>query len=448
MFCKTLRAAQLTRRFTRGYAVQASDRAVWAKQHLSPGVGRMTDMEIVSGKGSWVTDSHGQKYLDFTCGIAVTNTGHCHPRVVKAAQDQVANIIHSQVTISYHKPMLDLVERLQTITPSGLDCFFFSNSGAEAVEASVKLARHATKKQNVIVFQGSFHGRTVGAMSLTTSKYIYRAGFGPLMPGVVVSPFPYCYHCPYPKTQSNSCCNDPIKQLELIFKQQTSPADTAAILIEPILGEGGYVVPPNHFLPELRKICTKNDVLLIVDEVQTGFGRTGKYFAVEHWNVTPDILVFAKGIASGFPLSGIVSTSAIMSKQPPGSMGGTYSANAVSCAAANATFDVIKEENLIQNTKVRGEELMSALKNLKQKYPVITDVRGLGLMIAVEFDTSKSGIANLVSKECANNGMLILTTSCFEVLRFIPPLNVSASEINQGVKIFENSLATAIKSFK
>jgi len=355
----------------RNYACnEPTKRKEFAIRHLSPGVGRMTDIELVSGSGSWVFDSNGNKYLDFTCGIGVTNTGHCHPKVVKAAQDQLGKLFHGQLNIVWHNPMLDLVEQLKTITPKGLDRYFFWNSGSEAVEAAVKLARHATKKQNIIAFQGGYHGRTVGTMSLTTSKTIYRAGFGPLMPGCFITQYPYCHHCPVKQNVPNDsgCCNEAIKQLKLMFKQQTAPSETAAVLIEPILGEGGYVVPPPGFLSALREICTENNVLLIADEVQSGMGRTGKFFCMDgHFGVIPDILIFAKGISSGLPLSGIASTYELMQTQPPGSMGGTFAGNAVSCAAAIATIQAMKEEKMLDNVVVKGKQLVEGLQKLKKK---------------------------------------------------------------------------------
>eukprot|EP01117_Protostelium_nocturnum_P005409 TRINITY_DN1962_c0_g1_i1.p1 TRINITY_DN1962_c0_g1~~TRINITY_DN1962_c0_g1_i1.p1 ORF type:complete len:292 (-),score=108.99 TRINITY_DN1962_c0_g1_i1:41-916(-) len=289
-------------------------------------------------------------------------------------------------------------------------------------------------------------------MSLTTSKTIYRAGYGPLMPGVFVTPFPYCNQCAVSKCSdgkynTENCCNDPLLQLEQLLKMQTAPSETAAILIEPVLGEGGYVPPPKQFMKSLRELCTKHEILLICDEVQSGMGRTGKYFAVEHFDVVPDILIFAKGIASGFPLSGIASTYDIMQTQPPGSMGGTYAGNAVACAAACATIDAMKEEKMLENTNERGKQLVDGLKAIQKKHNVISEIRGLGLMIGVEFDEKKvpAKFADAVSKECYNNGMLLLTTSIFETLRFIPALNVSADEIKLGLEIFEKSLASVLQ---
>jgi len=360
---------------------------------------------------------------------------------VQAVQSQAAKIIHSQVSISWHKAQLDLVEKMLPIVPKGLDTFFFANSGAEAIEAAVKVARHYTKKQNIIVFQGGFHGRTIGTLALTTSKTIYGANFGPLMPGVHVTPFPYCLHCRIPRASGGGCCNESVHQLELLLKQQSAPSETAAVLIEPVLGEGGYVVPPPGFLKQLRALCDKHELLLIADEVQSGMLRTGTFFAVDQFGVVPDILVFAKGIASGMPLSGIVSRSAIMKATPPGSMGGTYTANAVACAAAVATIDVMREENLQQNVVQRGEQLMRGLKQLQKQFSQIREVRGLGLMLGVEFSEScPPKTADAVTKACLANGMLLLTTSVFESVRFIPPLNVSSAEIETGIKIFGQAL--------
>ncbi|DAZ97989.1 TPA: hypothetical protein N0F65_005147 [Lagenidium giganteum] len=418
------------------------DQTSMGKDNLVRGIGRMSNLVMQRGKGSFVWTTDNRKLLDFTSGIAVTNLGHCHPRVVEAAQKQVATLVHGQVNIGYHEPMLKLVDRLLPLMPTGLDSLFFATTGSEAVENAVKLARHATGKQNIIVFQGGYHGRTLGAMSLTTSKTIYRAGFGPLMPGVTVVPYPYSVHGPvYDNEECGAWCLD---QLRLSLKQQTAPSETAAVLIEPILGEGGYVVPTKSFMQGLRQICTENDMLLITDEVQCGFGRTGEYFASNgHFDVTPDILVMAKGIANGFPLSGIASRKELTDRQPPGSMGGTYAGNAVSCAAALATQDVIRDELVLDNTKARGIELVEGLNRLKAsgKYPIL-DVRGIGLMVAIEFDPKAvpAGTASRISQACLDHGMMVLTTSVFETLRLMPPLTLSAEECQLGLDIFEKAL--------
>lgn len=404
----------------------------------------MSNLVIDHASGSYVYSTDGRKVLDFTSGIGVTNTGHCHPRVVAAAQEQVGKLIHGQINIVFHPPALKLAEKLREVVPAGLDTFFFSNSGAEAVEASIKLARQATGRTNIIVFQGGFHGRTIGAMSLTTSKTIYRVGYQPLMAGVFVAPYAYCHRCPVKRAANlpdGECCNNPLDQVRLLLKQQTAPQETAAILLEPVLGEGGYVLPPASFMQGLREICDEHGILLIADEVQSGFGRTGKFFAVEHFGVTPDILIMAKGLASGFPLSAIAARREIMDKWIPGSHGGTYGGNAVSCAAAVETINVIRDEGLLQNAVERGAQLTDGLTELQGRFP-IADVRGAGLMVGVEFaDDVAYGTVGKISKACLDQDMLLLTTSIYETIRFIPPLTVSAEEIEAGLRIFERALA-------
>ncbi len=361
-----------------------------------------------------------------------------------AAQEQVGKLIHGQINIVFHPPALKLAEKLREVVPAGLDTFFFSNSGAEAVEASIKLARQATGRTNIIVFQGGFHGRTIGAMSLTTSKTIYRVGYQPLMAGVFVAPYAYCHRCPVKRAANlpdGECCNNPLDQVRLLLKQQTAPQETAAILLEPVLGEGGYVMPPVSFMQGLREICDEHGILLIADEVQSGFGRTGKFFVVEHFGVTPDILIMAKGLASGFPLSAIAARREIMDKWIPGSHGGTYGGNAVSCAAAVETINVIRDEGLLQNAVERGAQLTDGLTELQGRFP-IADVRGAGLMVGVEFaDDVAYGTVGKISKACLDQDMLLLTTSIYETIRFIPPLTVSAEEIEAGLRIFERALA-------
>ena len=331
-----------------------------------------------------------------------------------------------------------------------LDTFFFWNSGAEAVEAAVKLARQATKKQNIIVAQGSYHGRTFGTMAMTRSKTIYSEGYGPLMPGVFSVPFPYCAQCSaatsnLPQWGYKNCCMEPIAQLELLLKRETAPSDTAAIVIEPVLGEGGYVPPPAEYLAKVRDICDKNGILLIIDEVQSGFGRTGKMFAIEHWDVRPDIMVMAKGIANGFPLSAIVSRKELMDMQNPGSMGGTYAGNAVACAAGVAVTKVFREEKILDNVIARGAELKAALKALVQRTGInqmIHDVRGLGLMLAMEFVNAngQDNVASRVQAKCMEKGLLVLTTSIYDTLRFIPPLNISKEDMEKGILIIQESI--------
>eukprot|EP00051_Salpingoeca_urceolata_P011499 m.142669 g.142669 ORF g.142669 m.142669 type:complete len:424 (-) comp17144_c0_seq7:70-1341(-) len=414
-------------------------------KHLVPGVGRMTSLVLSKGKGSWVWTDSGRKLLDFTCGIGVTNTGHSHPRVVKRVQEQASKLVHAQANISYHAPLVELVQSLLPVLPVGLDQLYFGTTGAEAVENAVKIARAATGRPNVIVFQGGFHGRTIATMGMTSSKTVYRAGMGPSMPGIHVVPYAYCLNCPSAPV-GGACCNDPLRQLELAFQQQTAPSETAAVVLEPVLGEGGYVVPPVEFVQGVRRVCDEHDVLFVADEVQTGFGRTGKMFAVDHFGVTPDLLCMAKGLASGYPLAGVATTAKVAERLSPGSLGGTYSGNAVACAAAAETVAVINDEGLLENAVARGAELMQGLTELQAQGLPVRDVRGLGLMVGLEFDESMpKGFAGQVCQQCVNNGMLLLNASVYETIRFIPPLNVSAEEIATGVQIFDRSLREVLE---
>ena len=420
-------------------------------ENISPVWTRYTPIVAERAEGAYVYDQDGTRYLDFTCGIGVTNTGHCHPKVVQAVQEQAAKLLHGQANIIFHPPLVELADELRTVVPEGLDSFFFSNSGAEAVEGAVKLARHATGKPNVIVFQGSFHGRTALTMALTTSKTIYRVGYQPLPSGVFVAPYPYAYR--YGRINSIRWSAEEtvefcLRELELLLQTQTDPSETAAILVEPVLGEGGYVVPPPGFLKGLRRICDEHDILLIADEVQSGFGRTGEWFAIEHFGVTPDILVMAKGLASGLPLSGVAARRELMEKWIPGSHGGTYGGNAVACAAAVATIRVIREEGLLENATRMGAYLTERLGELRADFS-IGDVRGMGLMIGVEFTdmtgSPNTDLAKAVGKNCLKQGMIILTCGPWNnTIRWIPPLTVTQEQIDEALVIFKAALEAAI----
>ena len=350
--------------------------------HMSPVWGRIFDFVADRAEGSYIYTSDGRRLLDFTCGIGVTNTGHCHPKVVEAIRAQAGNFLHAQANIVIHQPMLQLIAELRTVVPPQIDGFFFSNSGAEAIEGAVKLARVATGKPNVIVFSGSFHGRTAATMAMTTSKTIYRAGFGPLPAGVYVAPFPYAFRLGMSEAEAASFA---LEELEYLLASQTAPKETAAVLIETVLGEGGYVPPPAAFMRGLREFCDRHGILLILDEVQSGFGRTGKWFAFEHFGVVPDIMTVAKGIASGLPLSGVFSRLDLMRKWDVGSHGGTFGGNVVACAAGVATIRAMRDENMIANSSARGVQLVTGLRKLQEEYSQIGDVRGLGLMMGSEF---------------------------------------------------------------
>jgi 4-aminobutyrate aminotransferase len=418
--------------------------------HLSPVWARASHILARRGEGAYLWDEDGNRYMDFTCGIGVTNTGHCHPHVVEAVRRQAGLLLHGQANIVYHQPMLDLVNELRTIVPPRLDGYFFSNSGAEAVEGAIKLARMATGRQNVIVFQGSFHGRTVATMAMTTSKTIYRAGYQPLMPGVFVAPFPYHYRYGWDLEATSRWC---LEELRFLLLTQTAPQETAAIIVEPVLGEGGYVPAPPMFLAGLREICDEYGILLIIDEIQSGFGRTGRWFAMDHFTVEPDILTIAKGLASGLPLSGVIAPQALMEKWTPGAHGGTYGGNAVACAAAAATIQVIRQEGLLHNTQQRGEQLTTGLRSLQRIFPILGDVRGLGLMIAVEFRDGQRApekkTAKAVVKACLDQGLMLLTCGPWDnTIRWIPPLVVTPQQIDEALGIFKGSLSQIAKSQK
>jgi 4-aminobutyrate aminotransferase len=458
------RTAQVPVRYFASTSAASDDMnaAAYGEQHIAQGIGRLTRHVFEEGKGSFVTTDQGVKLLDFTAGIGVVNLGHCHPKVSAAAAAQCSKITHAQVNIGFSSAQIALIKELLPILPHpSLDTIFFWNSGAEAVEAAVKLARAATKKPNIIVMQGSYHGRTNATASMTRSKTIYGEGHGPMMGGVFATAFPYYSQFgATPDTPTEELVSQALHQLKLTLQQQTSPADTAAIILEPVLGEGGYVPAPPEFLHGLRSICDEHNILLIADEVQSGMGRTGHMWFVEESGVRPDILIFAKGIANGFPLSGIASSKKLMDLQKPGSMGGTYAGNAVACAAAKAVIQAFRDEKILDNVAARSKQIFSFLYDLKASGTkagnLIEQVRGSGLMVGVQFANSKlqrdssntasreakaqPQIAPKVVQECVKRDMLLLSTSVFDVLRFIPPLTISEEEMNQACSIFKESL--------
>lgn len=377
---------------------------------LSPLLKQATPVLAARGEGVYLYDTDGRRHLDFTAGIGVTGTGHCHPRVVEAAQRQVGTLIHGQYTTVMHEPLLRLTEALGEVLPPGLDSLFFLNSGSEAVEASVRLARHATGRQNIVVFHGSFHGRTMGAAALTTAGTKFREGIGPLMPGAAIAPFPQAYRYGWDEEEATRFA---LRELDYLLVTASPAADTAAFVVEPVLGEGGYIPAPAGFLEGLRERADRHGILLIMDEVQTGFGRTGRFWGHEHHEARPDVLITAKGLASGFPLSAIAAPTALMEKARPGSQGGTYGGNAVACAAALATLQVIRDEDLVGNAARQGARLNEGLQKVAADHPEIGDVRGLGLMQAAEFTTADGepdpGAAQRAHRAAAERGLLLLT---------------------------------------
>lgn len=407
---------------------------------LAPVWTHLTHIQPIRGEGIYLYDKNESQYIDFTSGIGVVNTGHSHPKVVKAIQDQAPKLLFGQMNCVIPPTTIELAAKLDKVTPPHIDCFFFANSGAEAVEAAIKLAKCATGRSNTIVFQGSFHGRTHLTMAMTTSKTVYRHNYQPLPSGIFVAPFPYAYQYGWDEEATVDFCK---KQLDLIFHGQTAPDETAAIIIEPLLGEGGYVPVPKDFLHFLRDVCTEYGIMLIVDEIQSGFGRTGKLFCFEHTEIEPDIIIMAKGLGSGLPISGIASSTEIMNKWTPGTHGGTYcGGSTITAAAACATLDVIFEEGLLQNSLERGAQLIQGLKDLQKIYPFIGDIRGLGLMVATEFsnpDRSPNAeiTAQILEKSLDRKLLLLVCGSYKNIIRWIPPLVVTKEQVENALSIFE-----------
>ena len=405
---------------------------------------RVTDLEVASGRGCVITTTAGEEYLDFTSGIAVTSTGHCHPKVVAAICEQAGRFIHAQVNVYRHDLLERLGARLAEVCPEPIDTFFFANSGSEATEGAVKLAKQVTGRPNIIVFTGSFHGRTHLTMAMTTSKTAYRSGHGPLPSGIFVAPFPSALEHGGDAEAASAASLAHVRHL---LASQTAPGETAAVVIEPVLGEGGYIAAPGSFLRDLADLCAVHGILFVADEVQTGFGRTGRMFAVEHHDVRPDVMVMAKGLGSGFPISAIGASAELMARWPRGSHGGTYGGNPIGCAAALATIDVLCEPGFLHGVATRGRQLANGLTEITQSDPGVAEVRSLGLMVAVEFRHPETGApdtsrVSAILGHCLTEGHLILMSAgtYSQVVRFMPPLVVSETEIKEGLRVFEKAL--------
>jgi len=399
---------------------KARAHVTYDEQWTSPSLPRAYPIVPVRGEGLTVEDIDGNLFLDFAAGIAVNSTGHSHPQVVAAIKEQAAELIHFSASDFYLPIYAETCERLAGIAPiDGPKRVYLGNSGAEVVEAAIKLARYATHRPYVVAFLGAFHGRTYGAVSLTASKAKYHAGFGPLLPGV--------FHAPYGRVEDLRWFD------EVLFDKLAPASEIAAIIVEPIQGEGGYVVPEDGFLEGLRALCDKHGIVLIADEIQSGAGRTGKTWAVEHWGVRPDILLSAKGIASGMPLGAMIARASLLEAWGAGAHGSTYGGNPVACAAALATVDLL-EGGLTENARVRGEQAFVELAALQARLPgLLTDVRGKGLMIGVEFDTAEH--AEEVQWACFVRGLLVLECGRRSV-RMSPALTVSEAEMTTALRIF------------
>ena len=414
------------------------------KTYVSPSYTRVYPLVVKKGEGTWVYDVDDNRFLDFTAGIAVCATGHCHPEVVRAIQEQAERLIHMAGTDFYYEPQIALAEKLSTITSGeGSKRVYFGNSGAEAVEAAFKLARWHTKRELNIAFFGAFHGRTMGALSLTASKTIQKKHYYPLVPGITHIPYPYCYRCPYNLCypQCSLACVDWLE--ENLFKTTMPPEEVAAIFVEPIQGEGGYIVPPPEFHKALKDIAEKYGILYVADEVQSGMGRTGKMFALEHYGVAPDIMALAKGIASGLPLGAMVARSEIMDWEA-GSHASTFGGNPIACEAALTTIRLL-EENLMANAAARGKRLMKGLLALQKTHECMGDVRGKGLMVGVEL------VKDRETKERAEEWRDELIKGAFEKgllllgcgqnsIRFCPALTVTDEEVDVCLTLFEEAI--------
>ncbi len=405
---------------------KARAHVAYDEKWTSPSLPRAYPIVPVRGEGLTVEDIDGNLFLDFAAGIAVTSTGHSHPQVVAAIKEQAANLIHFSASDFYLPIYAEVCERLARLTPikGGRARTYLGNSGAEVVEASIKLARYATGRQNVVAFLGAFHGRTYGALSLTASKSRYHAHFGPLLPGI--------YHAPFGTVEG-------LKWFDEVLFEKLVPADeVAAIIVEPIQGEGGYLVPEDGFMPGLRELCDRHGILLIADEIQSGVGRTGAMWAVDLWDVKPDILLTAKGIASGMPIAAMVARADLLEKWAAGAHGSTYGGNPVACAAALATLDLI-EGGLVDNARVRGDQAVAGLRPMMASFPtLIREIRGRGLMIGIEFDTAAH--AEEVQWACFQRGLLVLECGKSSV-RMSPALTVSTDEMATALRLFGEAVA-------
>jgi len=419
------------------------------RKFISPSYPRTYPAVIEKGSGMYVWDVDGNRFIDFCAGIAVNATGYCHPEVVNAIKEQAERLIHISGTDFYYKEQVDLAEKLAIIVPGGPNRrAFLTNSGAEAIEAAMKLARWATKRTYFISFYHSFHGRTYGAMSLSASKSLHHAGFAPLLPGIVHVPFPYCYRCPWGMTHPD-CDFVCVKYIEdVVFAHDVPPEEVAAMFVEPIIGEGGYIPAPVGYFQRLKQLLDKYEILFAVDEIQTGMGRTGKMFAIEHWDVIPDIVAIAKGIASGLPLGAMVARRSLM-EWPPGAHANTFGGNPIACRVALVTIKLL-EEGLIDNAAKMGKYMLDKLREMQNEFDFIGDVRGIGLMIGVEIVRDRKtkekdiNLRNRIVYRAFEEGLLILGAG-ENVIRFSPPLVITQKEADEGLDIFYSVLKEVSK---
>ncbi len=409
------------------------------------------NLPIERAEGVYVYGRDGRKYLDFLCGFGACNVGHNHPEVIKAAQEQMSKMVHTAIGVTNYEPLLYLADKLGQIMPGQSNVFFFGNSGSEAVEGAIKLARFSTQRSGIVSFFGGFHGRALGGTSAGSSKAKYRAGHGPLLPDFYFAEFPYPFRSKTPQ-DFEACSQAALEDLFRLFEYIVEPQEIAALLVEPIQGEGGYIFPPHSWIKELRHICDRHGILLIFDEVQTGFGRTGEWFAADVYNVEPDIIAIAKAIANGFPLGATAARADIMKKWGAVSHGSTCGGNPVSCAAAVKVLEIIEKERLLENARKQGAYMLARLNEFREQTPVIGDVRGVGLMIAVEFvkpGTEKepnTEIVRQILQNALDKGLLLYPCGHWnQNIRLIPALTVTKEQIDNGLKIFFDAILEALQ---
>lgn len=424
---------------------ELSDRRI---KHIPRGPFNITDIFVERASGASIYDREGRQYIDFAGGIGVNNVGHSHPKVVEAIKKQAELFVHTCFHVAMYDSYVALAEKLNDLAPGDFDKMtMFANSGAEAVENAVKVARYATGRPGIICFENAFHGRTLLGMSMTSKVKPYKFNFGPFANEIYRMPFAYCYRCPFNLTypKCDTACAD---HLEDFFISHTAPENTAAVIAEPIQGEGGFVTPPPEYFPKLKNICEKYDIPLIIDEVQSGAGRTGTFLAIEHWGIEPDLITMAKSFAGGMPLSSVTGRSELMDKPHVGGLGGTYSGNPISCEAALAVLEILTEDGLLEKSKQLGDVLWKKFNDLKEKYEIIGDVRGKGPMLGMELvldRESREPAADLTKKlvsRCCEKGLIILSCGNFgNVIRTLMPLVITDEELDRGFSILEECLS-------
>jgi 4-aminobutyrate aminotransferase/(S)-3-amino-2-methylpropionate transaminase len=418
-------------------------------EYVPAGVYLVQPITIAKSKGAILEDVDGNTLIDFTSGIGVTSLGHCTEEIVATISEQAGKLIHSCIHVANYKPYIDLAKKLCEITPGDhKKRALMLNSGSEAVENAVKIVRQATKRPNILSFENSFHGRTYMAMTLTGKWDPYKVGLGPFVPGVYFTPFPYAYRCPWGTNDKEECGKAAIHHIEKsLFKTQVDPSTVGAVIAETIQGEGGFIDPPKDFYPMLKELCDKHDIKLIIDEVQTGFGRTGKMFAIEHYGIVPDVITMAKAIANGLPLSAVVASEELMGDIYPGSLGGTYGGNPIGCATALKVIEIMKREKIPERAAKMGKKLRTQLEEFQEKYPKIGDVRGLGPMLAMEFvkdpksKTPDPETSSGIMKDALKNGLMTLKAGLYNnAIRLHPPLIIDEELLEKGMNILEASI--------